>query len=238
MSDKNTIDGKIFDFAYELAMRDATMRTAFTGTTIYALLGKRNPSTKCDATSEQKENASRAKNAVWRYIEGIRTNEGYKDKDEHDAVFLRTAKKVIDAFKGYRDGSSSFTFGNAQKLINMTAKYIALGFYMDDCRENFQYCHCPMDGIMVEKVITLLEGREDIRETFGLEKRGWKGVLRDTAWSKIEKAEEGYDRFQLIVDSLRGDESVLEVLGAQSPVSRLEFDFCVWGSDEDEGWRL
>lgn len=122
MSDKNTIDGKIFDFAYELAMRDATMRTAFTGTTIYALLGKRNPSTKCDATSEQKENASCAKNAVWRYIEGIRTNKGYKDKDEHDAIFLRTAKKVIDAFKEYRDGGSSFTFGNAQKLINMTAK--------------------------------------------------------------------------------------------------------------------
>lgn len=129
MRDLTTVDERIFDFAYELAMRDATMRTAFTGTTIYALLGKRNPSTKCDATSEQKENASRAKNAVWRYIEGIRTNEGYKDKDEHDAIFLRTAKKVIDAFKGYRDGSSSFTFGNAQKLINMTAKYIALGFY-------------------------------------------------------------------------------------------------------------
>lgn len=55
MSDKNTIDGKIFDFAYELAMRDATMRTAFTGTTIYALLGKRNPNTKYDATSEQKK---------------------------------------------------------------------------------------------------------------------------------------------------------------------------------------
>lgn len=234
MSDKNTIDGKIFDFAYELAMRDATMRTAFTGATIYALLGKRNPNTKRDATFEQKESASRAKNAVWSYIEGIHTNKGYKDKDEHDAIFLKTAKKVIEAFKEYRTGDSSFTFGNAQKLINMTAKYIALGIYMDDCKENFQYCHCPMDGIMIEKVIALLEGRGGIRKKFGLEKRGWKGVLRDTAWSKIEDSKEGYDRFQLIVDALGGDESVLEELGAQGPVSRLEFDFYVWGSDVDD----
>ncbi len=190
------------------------------------------------ATSEQKDNAKCAKKAVWGYINRLRIDEGYECREQHDTSFLATAENVINAFAGYGDDDSSFGFGNAQKLINMTAKYIALGFYMDDCRENFQYCHCPMDGIMVEKVITLLEGREDIRETFGLEKRGWKGVLRDTAWSKIEKAEEGYDRFQLIVDSLRGDESVLEVLGAQSPVSRLEFDFCVWGSDEDEGWRL
>lgn len=187
------------------------------------------------ATSEQKDNAKCAKKAVWDYINRLRIDEGYERREQHDASFLATAENVINAFVGYGDDDSSFGFGNAQKLINMTAKYIALGFYMDDCRENFQYCHCPMDGIMVEKVITLLEGREDIRETFGLEKRGWKGVLRDTAWSKIEKAEEGYDRFQLIVDSLRGDESVLEVLGAQRPVSRLEFDFCVWGSDEDEG---
>lgn len=187
------------------------------------------------ATSEQKDNAKCAKKAVWDYINRLRIAEGYERREQHDASFLATAENVINAFAGYGDDDSSFGFGNAQKLINMTAKYIALGIYMDDCREDFQYCHCPMDGVMVEKVITLLEGREDIRETFGLEKRGWKGVLRDTAWSKIEKAEEGYDRFQLIVDSLRGDESVLEVLGAQSPVSRLEFDFCVWGSDEDEG---
>lgn len=140
------------------------------------------------ATSEQKDNAKCVKKAVWDYINRLRIDEGYERREQHDASFLATAENVINAFAGYGDDDSSFGFGNAQKLINMTAKYIALGFYMDDCRENFQYCHCPMDGIMVEKVITLLEGREDIRETFGLEKRGWKGVLRDTAWSKIEKA--------------------------------------------------
>lgn len=110
------------------------------------------------ATSEQKDNAKCAKKAVWDYINRLRIDEGYERREQHDASFLATAENVINAFAGYGDYDSSFGFGNAQKLINMTAKYIALGIYMDDCREGFQYCHCPMDGIMVDKV-TKLAGR-------------------------------------------------------------------------------
>lgn len=99
-----------------------------------------------------------AKKAVWDYINRLRIDEGYERREQHDASFLATAENVINAFAGYGDDDSSFGFGNAQKLINMTAKYIALGIYMDDCREDFQYCHCPMDGIMVDKV-TKLAGR-------------------------------------------------------------------------------
>lgn len=110
------------------------------------------------ATSEQKDNAKCAKKAVWDYINRLRIDEGYERREQHDASFLATAENVINAFAGYGDDDSSFGFGNAQKLINMTAKYIALGIYMDDCREGFQYCHCPMDGIMVDKV-TKLAGR-------------------------------------------------------------------------------
>lgn len=110
------------------------------------------------ATSEQKDNAKCAKKAVWDYINRLRIDEGYERREQHDASFLATAENVINAFAGYGDDDSSFGFGNAQKLINMTAKYIALGIYMDDCREDFQYCHCPMDGIMVDKV-TKLAGR-------------------------------------------------------------------------------
>ena len=97
------------------------------------------------ATSEQKDNAKCAKKAVWDYINRLRIDEGYERREQHDASFLATAENVINAFAGYGDDDSSFGFGNAQKLINMTAKYIALGIYMDDCREDFQYCHCPME---------------------------------------------------------------------------------------------
>lgn len=120
------------------------------------------------ATSEQKDNAKCAKKAVWDYINRLRIDEGYERREQHDASFLATAENVINAFAGYGDDDSSSGFGNAQKLINMTAKYIALGIYMDDCREDFQYCHCPMDGIMVDKVTKLAgrlvdEGEEGLR---------------------------------------------------------------------------
>lgn len=107
------------------------------------------------ATSEQKENAKCAKKAVWDYINRLRIDEGHERREQHDASFFATAENVINAFAGYGDDDSSSGFGNAQKLINMTAKYIALGIYMDDCREDFQYCHCPMEGIMVDKVVKL-----------------------------------------------------------------------------------
>lgn len=120
------------------------------------------------ATSEQKDNAKCAKKAVWDYINRLRIDEGYERREQHDASFLATAENVINAFEGYGDDDSSSGFGNAQKLINMTAKYIALGIYMDDCREDFQYCHYPMDGIMVDKVTKLAgrlvdEGEEGLR---------------------------------------------------------------------------
>ena len=41
--------------------------------------------------------------------------------------------------------SGQFTFGNAQKLINIVCKYFYIISYKDSSvREKFKYCHCPM----------------------------------------------------------------------------------------------
>lgn len=46
-----------------------------------------------------------------------------------------------------------FTFGNAQKLVNMAAKYFHLACYNDKgLRKNFRYCHCPVDNQMIHVV--------------------------------------------------------------------------------------
>ena len=44
---------------------------------------------------------------------------------------------------------SGLTFGNIQKLINMTMKYLYIRYY-DECRENFRCCHAPMDNRMIK----------------------------------------------------------------------------------------
>ena len=176
-----------------------------------------------------------AKKAVWDYINRLRIDEGYERREQHDASFFATAENVINAFAGYGDDDSSFGFGNAQKLINMTAKYIALGIYMDDCREDFQYCHCPMDGIMVDKVTKLAgrlvdEGEEGLRvslESFACKRplaHDW-AAKDEVRWSKLTlENRKPYEGFQ----------EVVRALAERAGLSPLELDFCVWGSDGDE----
>lgn len=187
------------------------------------------------ATFEQKDNAKCVKKAVWDYINRLRIDEGYECREQHDASFFATAENVINAFAGYGDDDSSFGFGNAQKLINMTAKYIALGICMDDCREDFQYCHCPMDGIMVDKVAKIAgrlvdEGEEGLRaslENFAYKRpRAHDWAAKDEVrWSKLTlENRKPYEGFQKVVRALAEREGL----------SPLELDFCVWGSDRDE----
>lgn len=51
------------------------------------------------------------------------------------------------------DNEEKFTFGNVQKLVNMTAKYMFLSAYENENkRVLFKHCHCPMDGIMIRAI--------------------------------------------------------------------------------------
>lgn len=188
------------------------------------------------ATSEQKENAKCAKKAVWDYINCLRIDEGYERREQHDASFFATAENVINAFAGYGDDDSSFGFGNAQKLINMTAKYMFISAYQDsDKAKLFDQCHCPMDGIMVDKVTKLAgrlvdEGEEGLRAS--LENFAYKcprahdwAAKDEVRWSKLTlENRKPYEGFQKVVRALAEREGL----------SPLELDFCVWGSDGDE----
>lgn len=188
------------------------------------------------ATSEQKDNAKCAKKAVWGYINRLRIDEGYERREQHDASFFATAENVINAFAGYGDDDSSFGFGNAQKLINMTAKYMFISAYQDSGKAKlFDQCHCPMDGIMVDKVTKLAgrlvdEGEEGLRAS--LENFAYKcprahdwAAKDEVRWSKLTlENRKPYEGFQKVVRALAEREGL----------SPLELDFCVWGSDGDE----
>ena len=243
---KQDIDEKIFDFAYELAMRDATIRTAFRGTTIYVLLAKDNPDTKYKATDDDKKRADCAKTAVRRYIVKIFKNE-LNTKDEHDNSFMEAVKEVINAFEGYKDKDSSFSFGNAQKLINMTAKYMFMATYnRPKLRENFKCCHCPMDNQLINKVakyvgllveeyqeITMEYAEEMLKDYAGKRKKiGDWAKLDGFGWSKLnsEKGRAIYDTYQETIRFLSSNATILKKhIGASDSLSSLEFDFFVWG---------
>ena len=121
------IDEKIFDFIYTIAMRDATLRGAYTGERRHL------PDSTPDARSLLKKHVDEVLNGSY--------NDSSQEKYDED--FLTLAKEICIRIN---NNGGHFHFGNAQKLINMTLKYFYVMRYKNtDYGERFKYCHCPMD---------------------------------------------------------------------------------------------
>lgn len=182
------IDDRLYDFAYLMAFRDATMRLAF-----------RNDRGK---TPEQfaiikKGLFYECKSRVKRYIDDIFCNKKPKPKE-----------CIMDICRySYSDGDDVFclSFGNAQKLVNMTAKYMFLASYLDeDKREWFANCDCPMDGNMIR--IARKKGNLKLNSVF--------------SWSKMnEKDIPQYEKFQKVISDLCIKEK---------GILPIEFDYLYW----------
>lgn len=113
------------------------------------------------------------------------------------------------------DEDNHFTFGNAQKLVNMTAKYMYLRSYGDSNeRKLFKFCHCPMDGTMIRIV---------------KEKYPKASFKADYSWSTLENSGDKilgvYVEFQKYIQDMvqkerhnRKDEDIIP----------LDMDFIYW----------
>lgn len=197
-------DKKIFDFIYEFALRDATLQNAYTGS--------------LDLLRKNED----AKLAVRNYIDSILNWEA------NDDSFWNAAQAVEESFARFLNPRQPrFTFGNTQKLINMTAKYMFITCYQNErLRPAFEFCHCPMDSIMVDTVIAELERayessssadeRKEIRDFMF---RGWKGYLR-SSWSRMESSNVNQYKFY---------QRAVQFLSEREGISPLEYDFLKWG---------
>ena len=197
------IDEKIFSFAYEFALRDATLQNAYVGSLDFL-----------------RKNMD-AKQVLASYIDAIFSGDANED------LFWQTAQSIERSFSAYIDGQQPrFTFGNTQKLINMTTKYLFIACYKNhDLIRKFAVCHCPMDRIMVGRVIKELE--RVYSETTAPEERyhisrlmpgGWKTLL-NSPWSKMEST--NVDQYVLF-------QNIVRFLSEREGVSPLEYDFLMW----------
>ncbi len=160
----------------------------------------------------------KVRDIVREYIDAIINGE--------DPSFDNTAEAVKKAIH-----DEKFRFGNIQKLINMTVKYIYLGAYSNkDFHDRFKKCHCPMDRIMIKKVKQdYLEycGGNDKEELLQI-KIGEDKTSTDwskVSWSRIdfngenERSKSVYDNFQKMV----------RLIAEKKGISPIEYDFCEWG---------
>ncbi len=217
------IDDAIFDFAYTLAMRDATNRTAY----------QPKENDELSITRSQLKHLAEPKKCVREYLDAIFNKEESKKSND---LFDECEKQVEERIPG-------FTFGNAQKLINMTAKYMFITAYHDDAKRSlFSECHCPMDSIILEYVIrSFKEKKDDLNRIFTnhsieLDEKGyvhkdsgrvrWFTYLREPGWSRIER-ENGTDG--PIPTQYAIFQEMVKTLSEEVRIFPLEFDYIYWG---------
>lgn len=209
MYNNSTTESKIFEFIYGCAMHDAVIQLAFTGSKRW--VGQ----------------VDGAKNAVKEYIDNIIAG-SFHDQHDHDISFFKTAKSVCNEINSYAEKPSSatdrFTFGNAQKLINMAVKHCYIMRYRNiSLVDKFRYCHCPLDSRMLKKIWDLYIEVEDCNK---LQRKQNLGSDFLASWGHEDFKDdcndfpERYNKYQTIIRKWS------ERIGCIP----IEFDYYVWGT--------
>lgn len=96
-------------------------------------------------------------------------SQNIENQDEYDKWHKKTSDKLIELFK-----DQEFTYGQAQKWINMAMKYVSM-FNHKAITNIYEYCHIPIDNYVLS-----------VTKYYGF----------NVAWSKI-KSYEDYIDFQI-----------------------------------------
>ena len=245
MTDK--IDDAIFDFAYVMAMRDATLQQAFPATDKKLLWQAHSDEDKEKALAPLRE---KIKTPLKDHIESIFNDEPHdfymvaKEVQEAAKNFINETEILKSTKKGEEPSAdlAVFTFGNTQKLINMTVKYMFMATYdRPELRERFAQCHCPMDNIMMlEAECAFREPKDDwkdwlescTKELSRGPRRGHRVWKDDVSWSALEWKENGRGTEAGAPDEyLLFQAAIKELAKEESPI---EYDFAAWGNPENE----
>lgn len=207
--DIDVYDEKIFDFIFIEAMGDATLRGAYNG--------DKRKLKECSTLSELKD-------GLCKFVENV-LNGSFLNQDHYNEEFLELAKTVCRKIAKIT-GDSEFTFGNAQKLINMTLKYFFISTYgqSEEERAKFQFCHCPMDGMMTDVVWKEKQNSERndrLREIITCNYNEFHD-----GWGKLEFKNgcypKRYKEFQCAV----------RYLSKKDKIFPIEYDFCKWNESK------
>ena len=191
---RDPIENVIFDFIYDMALTDATRRTKA-------------------GLKEKIRNNDEVKRKVRDYAESVVSGKN----PVHCEDVIEEIEKILE-----KKEITGFWFGNIQKLINMTMKYLYIRYYDDQNKQkNFECCDAPMDSIMRDRVKSYYK------------EKGWgkTGFDSETAWSKIGMDEnnkkykrENYRNYQKAVDRIIEE----EYKETGQKWNKIEFDYRFW----------
>jgi len=207
MSSSQEYRDMIFEFVYVMAIRDATMQGAYQGDKKWLWEDLK------EDEEDKKSITDKVKDLLKTHIDIIlnmdKTNE-IESQEEYDKCFEELARGICN-IEGL-----SFTFGNAQKLINMTIKYFYIICYKEDKRGCFRYCHCPMDGRLLERVWT--DNADCLRE------KGYSRTNFCKGWSTMDFEDKGMPKRYLDFQ-----ECIREYCNKDKKLKNaIEYDYAKW----------
>lgn len=210
---ENTVEDKIFNFVFIAAMRDATYQKAYDVKEKKWLWSKETH----DVMKKLKDHIDRILSHEY-----CPKNHALNDnnRESYDKDFLELAKSIcsdINTLEKNHNIENVFSFGNAQKLINMTIKYFFMVSYRNiGLRCAFSYCHCPMDEEMLK--IVYQNAREKIKNKDFTSEEFYKG------WGAMH-----LENNQLPQRYIVFQEAVRE-LAEQKNMTPIEYDYYNWES--------
>ena len=240
MSEVKEISKEIFRFVYIAAMQDAVRQNAYSG--------KRNWLWNKSIFEKLYEPLKNHIDSILNGDYDLQQDENVM-KEAYDNAFIKLAKDICSFIneeeKKKRDEEKNeetdpekykykgtFTFGNAQKLINMTVKYFYITTFNKDKTEKvkFQYCHCPMDEQMLN--IVWKNKIKAANSWYAYGKDGFKYSWSNEEFLKDNKGKlslpKRYSEFQKAVRELVKNDKI-----ATMPI---EYDYVNWenkSSDKD-----
>lgn len=202
------MDDQILRFVYIEAMRDATLQKAYD-----------NPDKKWLKSNEiYKMVEDDLKELVYKV-----TTERFKSEKEYDDYFYNVIKTIRCKINEKKEENKEFTFGNTQKLLNIMLKYFYIYSYNnDDIKSRFKYCHCPMDGQMMEY---LWKNREKIK----IDKIKKEFVI---SWGDLDFNDDSIIPEQYIEYQSAIREMIKEDDRVDNEMSPIEYDYYIWSQLE------
>jgi len=194
---------RAFHFIYGCAIHDAILQKAFKGDKKWV------------------GNVDSAKKVLSIYIGKLLNNE-FLTQENHDHCFLETANSIckeINYHKPEDVETDVFSFGNAQKLINIAVKHTYTFCYkMPSMRECFRFCHCPLDAIMLKRVWDMCKGKVELGKMQDFCKPwGSEGIVGNEQ-PELQEFPERYNLFQYAIRELIGCGDIFPI----------EFDYVEW----------
>lgn len=158
-----------------------------------------------------------------------------KGEKDFNGFHHKLCKELKDDF----GEEAKFTYGHAQKIINMAFKYLYCVFskvYEAEFRDKFKDCHMPLDSFSLEWLYRAYIKKKKLAEKYKLTGKESSECLEATAfkgeyikkeainsWSTLEYEHSGKPEctYSFYVDLLQCETKKI-------PFSPLELDFYVW----------